>query len=184
MCYYDITYLADSLNSWVGPPFTLKSLIFHCYEHSKKLFSSVCSIHYGHPLVSATDLTRFAPYYSKVFWTIDIRVMNEEISLYKQGCLSFLFLLWCQINAGNFCRFYECKCMLHNPNELCSGLDLLSIKCGPFGPNQCFIIITLVNSTGTASTRERAQTITNDLLQFVTVQIQRHLMGITITMNL
>ena len=50
-------------------------------------------------------------YYSKVLWTIDIRVMNEEISSYKQGCLSFLFLLWCQINAGNFCRSYECKCM-------------------------------------------------------------------------
>ena len=57
-------------------------------------------------------LTREAdPYYNKVLWTIDIRVINEEISSYKQGCLSFLFLLWCQINAGNFCRSYECKCM-------------------------------------------------------------------------
>ena len=51
-------------------------------------------------------------YYSKVLWTIDIRVMNEEISSYKQGCLSFLVLLWCQINAGNFYRSSECKCML------------------------------------------------------------------------
>ena len=35
--------------------------------------------------------TARTPYYSKVLWTIDIRVMNEEISLHKQGCLSFLF---------------------------------------------------------------------------------------------
>ena len=102
----------------------------------------------------------------------------------------FLFCFCCDARSmqatfadltnANVCFTAQMKAI----GRLCSGLDLLSIKCGPFGPNQRFIIITLVNSTGTASTRERAQTITNDLLQFVTVQIQRHLMGITITMNL
>ena len=31
----------------------------------------------------------------------------------------FLFLLlWCQINAGNFCRSYKCKCMVAFPQPL------------------------------------------------------------------
>ena len=65
-----------------------------------------------HDNISST-MVDIRAYYSKVLWTIVIRVMNEEISSYKQGCLSFLFLLWCQINAGNFWRSYKWKCMMY-----------------------------------------------------------------------
>ena len=63
--------------------------------------------------------------------------MNEEISSYKQGCLSFLFLLWCQINAGNFWRSYERKCMTtHEDYEPCTlfRYSIRSVKIAVFWP--------------------------------------------------
>ena len=58
---------------------------------------------YFFPVIKSFSTFPFSrPYYSKVLWTIDIRVMNEEIPLHKQGCLSFLFLLWHPISARKF----------------------------------------------------------------------------------